>query len=86
MQKNKAGKASSESLTQQAYHRISLDIRNCTLQPGSEVSEGEIADSLGMSKTPVREDRVPRRGVTEAGPPRISGLAGLVSVRGLPAG
>ena len=31
-------------------------------------------------------DRVPRRGVIEAGPPRISGLAGLVSVRGLPAG
>ncbi|WIJ27166.1 hypothetical protein [Devosia sp. RR2S18] len=31
-------------------------------------------------------DRVLRRGVTEAGPPRISGLAGLVSVRGLPAG
>ncbi len=31
-------------------------------------------------------DRAPRRGVTEAGPPRISGLAGLVSVLGLPAG
>lgn len=30
-------------------------------------------------------DRAPLRGVTEAWPPRISGLAGLVSVRGLPA-
>ena len=33
-----------------------------------------------------KRDRVPRRGVTEAGPPRMSGSAGLVSVRGLPAG
>ena len=31
-------------------------------------------------------DRAPLRGVTEGGPARISGLAGLVSVRGLPAG
>ncbi|WEJ32671.1 hypothetical protein [Devosia sp. SD17-2] len=30
-------------------------------------------------------DRAPLRGVTEAWPPRISGLAGLVSVRELPA-
>jgi integrase len=30
-------------------------------------------------------DRAPLRGVTEVGPPRISGSAGLVSVRGLPA-
>ena len=35
---------------------------------------------------PANADRVPLRGVTEAGPPRMSGLAGLVSVRGLPAG
>lgn len=34
---------------------------------------------------PTNLDRVPWRGVTEAGPPRISGSAGLVSVRGLPA-
>ncbi|MBK1794647.1 GntR family transcriptional regulator [Devosia sp. WQ 349] len=93
MQKNKAGKASSESLTQQAYHRISLDIRNCTLQPGSEVSEGEIADSLGMSKTPVREalgrlalegfvKPLPRRGY-QITPLTIDDLTELFEIRGI---
>src|SRR5690554_6539611 len=32
------------------------------------------------------QDRAPQRGVTEAWPPRISGLAGLISARVLPAG
>jgi DNA-binding GntR family transcriptional regulator len=91
--KNKTGKTSGESLTQQAYQRISQDIRNCSLQPGSEISEGEIADNLGMSKTPVREalgrlalegfvKPLPRRGY-QITPLTIDDLTELFEIRGL---
>jgi Ca2+-binding RTX toxin-like protein len=40
-------------------------------------------DKLNAGET--NRDRAPQRGVTEARPPRISGLAGLVSVQELPA-
>ena len=43
------------SLTDQAYTKLRRDILSCVLQPGSEVSEADIADRLLMSKTPVRE-------------------------------
>lgn len=93
MPRHKTGKASGESLTQQAYQRISQDIRNCTLQPGSEISEGEIADGLGMSKTPVREalgrlalegfvKPLPRRGY-QITPLTIDDLTELFEIRGL---
>ncbi len=45
-----------------------------------------LSDVTDLEEIKSRLDRAPRRGVTEAGPPRISGLAGLVSVLGLPAG
>jgi DNA-binding GntR family transcriptional regulator len=87
------GKVSGESLTQQAYQRISQDIRNCTLPPGSEISEGEIAESFGMSKTPVREalgrlalegfvKPLPRRGY-QITPLTIDDLTELFEIRGL---
>jgi DNA-binding GntR family transcriptional regulator len=43
------------SLTDRAYKQLRRDILSCVLQPGSEVSEADIADRLLMSKTPVRE-------------------------------
>ena len=58
--------------------------RGPELVSGSILQELEELTPLAPLHQPL--DRVPRRGVTEAGPPRISGLAGLVSVRGLPAG
>lgn len=43
------------SLTDQAYERIRRDIVSCTLPPGLEFTETDIAARLAMSKTPVRE-------------------------------
>lgn len=43
------------SLTDKAYDKLRRDILSCVLQPGSELSEAEIAERLLMSKTPVRE-------------------------------
>ncbi len=43
------------SLTDRAYATIRREIITCELSPGSEVSELELSDRLGMSKTPVRE-------------------------------
>ena len=61
------------SLTEQAYTVLRRRIITCALEPGAEVSELDLADNLGMSKTPVREalarlalegyvDTYPRRG------------------------
>lgn len=60
-------------LADKAYTTIKRDILRCVLQPGSAISDVEIAERYGMSKTPVREalnvlrvegliDVVPRRG------------------------
>lgn len=52
-QKEKAGK--SLSLTQQVYKRLRAEILSCELAPGLEISEAELADRFGVSKTPVRD-------------------------------
>jgi DNA-binding GntR family transcriptional regulator len=43
------------SLMEQAYSKIRKQILSCRLEPGSEISEIDIADRLSISKTPVRE-------------------------------
>ena len=43
------------SLTEQAYQKIRKQILSCRLEPGSEISEIDIAERLSISKTPVRE-------------------------------
>lgn len=53
--KSAAGMRSKGSLTQRAYERLRNDIFTCALEPGSEVSEAELAQRFKMSKTPVRE-------------------------------
>jgi DNA-binding GntR family transcriptional regulator len=43
------------SATDKAYAALRSDILNCVLAPGSRIVEGEIAERLDMSKTPVRK-------------------------------
>lgn len=52
----KAGTAAeSSSLTERTYQILRREILSCVLEPGSEVSEADIAERLSVSKTPVRE-------------------------------
>ena len=43
------------SLKDRAYHRIKAAILNLELKPGDPLVEGELAERLGISKTPVRD-------------------------------
>lgn len=43
------------SLTEQAYNSIKDKIIKCHILPGSDISESQICEELGMSRTPVRE-------------------------------
>jgi DNA-binding GntR family transcriptional regulator len=47
--------AGPESATLRAYQHIKQQVLTCQIPPGSMVYEGDIAEALGMSKTPVRE-------------------------------
>jgi len=60
------------SLTEKAYAILKSEIIACKLPPGSDVSELELADRLGMSKTPVREalGRLDREGLVATYPRR----------------
>ena len=44
-----------ESLTEQVYGRIRKEILSCSLKPGDEFTELDIAERFDVSKTPVRE-------------------------------
>ncbi|NPD68657.1 GntR family transcriptional regulator (plasmid) [Lichenicola cladoniae] len=81
------------SLTEQAYAILRKEIITCELPPGAEVSELELADRFGMSKTPVREalgrldlegfvDTFPRRGYRIT-PVTISDINNLFAIRAL---
>ena len=43
------------SLTDRAYAHLREEIITCTLRPGTDIGEHELAARLSMSKTPVRE-------------------------------
>jgi DNA-binding GntR family transcriptional regulator len=45
----------SRSLARQAYEALKQDILTCTLAPGAQIFESDLAARYGMSKTPVRE-------------------------------
>ncbi|MGH2367631.1 MAG: GntR family transcriptional regulator [Chloroflexota bacterium] len=47
--------SSDDRLTQRVYAAVRGAIRNLRLRPGQTVLEREIADALGLSRTPVRE-------------------------------
>lgn len=79
------------SLTEQAFAKLSADIRSCRLKPGSEVSEAELSDRMKMSKTPIREAltrlsiagfvrSIPRRGYAIA-PLTVQDFSELVDIR-----
>ncbi len=57
MTTSKEGKDQTDTKTaaSRAFQSIKDDILSCVLPPGAPIFEGEIADRLGMSKTPVRE-------------------------------
>ncbi len=42
-------------LKEKAYNLIKEKIIKCELMPGSDISEAQVAEELGMSRTPVRE-------------------------------
>jgi DNA-binding GntR family transcriptional regulator len=81
------------SLTDRAYAILRMEIITCQMRPGSEVSELELAERLGMSKTPVREalgrlnlegfvETYPRRGYRIT-PVTIKDINDLFAVRGV---
>lgn len=50
-----AEKTKRASLAQHVYGLLRKEILTCTLAPGTEVSEAELAERFKLSKTPVRE-------------------------------
>ena len=46
---------SATSATDKAYAVLRAEVLSCTLAPGTRIVEGEIAERLGMSKTPVKK-------------------------------
>lgn len=51
-----AGKrASQQPLAQKAYHHIKQQILTCQLFPGDMVAGSQLAEALGMSRTPIHE-------------------------------
>lgn len=64
--------------TSRAFERLKHDIMHAVLQPREQLLEGELAERLGMSRTPVREacirleseglvEIIPRRGIRIVG-------------------
>ncbi|MBT8207462.1 MAG: GntR family transcriptional regulator, partial [Acidimicrobiia bacterium] len=45
----------SSSATDKAYRVLRDEILRCALKPGSRIVEGELAERLGMSKTPIKK-------------------------------
>ncbi len=48
-------KKKTASLTERVYGMLRTEILTCVLEPGTEVSEAELAERFDVSKTPVRE-------------------------------
>lgn len=67
-------KISSDELSQQAYKKVKAMIMSKKLQPGQKIVQDKLAESLGISRTPLRSalqmleaeylvESVPRRGM-----------------------
>lgn len=65
-------KSSQPSLADAAYGKIRSDILLCTLEPGSEVTEAELAERYGFGKAPIRAalQRLAQEGLVQALPRR----------------
>src|SRR4029077_19361965 len=64
--------AGSGRLAKHAYHQVRKEILGQRLGAGTVLNEGSIAESLGMSKTPVRHalHALRQEGLLEPGPRR----------------
>jgi DNA-binding GntR family transcriptional regulator len=69
---NRFEPAGSGRLAKQAYQHLRREILRQKLEAGAILTEGSIAESLGMSKTPVRQAlyALLQEGLLEAGPRR----------------
>jgi len=55
IKRRKTTPAKPASLTEKVYEALRAEILTCTLRPGQDLNEGEVADRFKISKTPVRE-------------------------------
>lgn len=64
--------SSQPSLADTAFERIRGDILECALEPGAEVTEGELAERYGLGKAPIRAalQRLAQVGLVQALPRR----------------
>src|SRR4029450_11895331 len=71
--------ASRTLLRDQAYVRLRDAILDGTLEPGEQLKDAEIADWLGLSRTPIREAlaRLEEYGLVETSPNRYTRVASL---------
>ena len=62
----------SDSLPDFVYGKLRSAIRNQELKPGDRLREVQLAERLGVSRTPVREalKRLEADGLTRVAPPR----------------
>lgn len=61
-----------QSVRQAAYHQLRQAILNLELRPSQRISEPALAESLGISRTPIREalQRLAQEGLVELTPAR----------------
>src|SRR5262245_22881865 len=66
-------------LRDQAYARLRDAILDGTLEPGEQLKDAEIADWLGLSRTPIREAvaRLEEYGLVETAPNRYTRVTPL---------
>lgn len=87
------GAARRQTIATQAYDRIRDAIVTTAMKPGTEISETEIAETIGISRTPVREAfiRLAEEGLLDVQPQsgtrvsrlRVSRIREAVLVRGI---
>jgi DNA-binding GntR family transcriptional regulator len=79
---NRKAKASRTLLRDQAYVRLRDAILDGTLEPGEQLKDAEIAEWLGLSRTPIREAlaRLAEYGLVETAPNRYTRVTPLNAV------
>lgn len=72
------------NLAEQAYDLIRRDIITCTLQPGQQIVQGQLAEMHGLGMTPVREalQRLSYEGLVQA-VPRAGYVVSHITLTGL---
>lgn len=73
---------SSQRLSEGVYERLVSDIRTGVLKPGDPLRDRDVADGLGVSRTPVREaiQRLERAGLLDVWPGRQTRVRRLSDV------